>query len=339
MIDFSKPHRRQNPLTGEWILVSPHRAKRPWQGTIERSSLPESPKYDPSCYLCPNNTRSNGETNPKYEHTFVFTNDHSSLLPDVSSDTYTDQGLLHASQERGICKVICYTPAHNTTMAQLPPEEILEIVRTWKTEYETIGAMEHISYVQIFENKGQLMGASSPHPHGQIWANEHLPSIVENEQQHQLNYVTAHSSPLLLEYLHLEIVKNERLILENESFAVVVPFWATWPYETMVLPKKHIQSLSEMKDEDMRNLADILKRLTARYDKIFSTSFPYSMGIHQKPTDGSDHPEWQFHMHFYPPLLRSSTIKKYYVGYEMLAEPQRDITPESAAQTLKEIHD
>ena len=202
-----------------------------------------------------------------------------------------------------------------------------------------IGSLEHISYVQTFENTGQLMGAISPHPHGQICANEHLPSIFENEQRHQANSFTEHSSPLLLDYLHMETAKNERLIMENESFAVVFPFWATWPYETMVLPKKHIQSLSEMKDEDMRYLADILKRLTSRYDKIFSTSFPYSMGIHQKPTDCEDHPEWQFHMHFYPPLLRSSSIKKYYVGYEMLAEPQRDITPESAAQTLKEIHD
>jgi UDPglucose--hexose-1-phosphate uridylyltransferase len=224
-------------------------------------------------------------------------------------------------------------------MTHLSPEEILEIIRTWKTEYETIGSMEHISYVQIFENKGQLMGASSPHPHGQIWANEHLPSIVENEQHHQQNYFTEHSSPLLLEYLHMETEKQERLILENESFAVVVPFWATWPYETMVLPKTYIRSLSDMNEDDMKHLSEILKRLTARYDKIFSTSFPYSMGIHQQPTDGSDHPEWQFHMHFYPPLLRSSTIKKYYVGYEMLAEPQRDITPESAAMTLKEIHD
>ncbi len=339
MIDFSKPHRRQNPLTGEWILVSPHRAKRPWQGTIEQVLSPLSPSYEPNCYLCPNNIRSNGETNQSYEHTYAFTNDHASLLPDGSDDSYKEQGLLNASQERGFCRVICYSPKHNMTMAQLSVDEILEITRTWKSEYETIGSMDQISYVQIFENKGSLMGASSPHPHGQIWATEHLPTIVENEQLHQASYFSDNSIQLLMDYLHIEIAKNERMVMENDSFAVVVPFWATWPYETMVIPKRHIRSLSDMTKEDLRNLSNILKRLTSRYDKIFSTSFPYSMGIHQKPTDDQEHPEWQFHMHFYPPLLRSATVKKYYVGYEMMAEGQRDITPESAAQILKEIHD
>lgn len=339
MLDFTKPHRRQNPLTGEWILVSPHRAKRPWQGSIESTQPTEAPEHAPDCYLCPNNTRSNGEKNPEYIHTFAFTNDHASLLPEVDGDSSGDTQLFQAVQERGLCRVICYSPKHNKTMADLSAPEITEIVRTWKNEYETIGKMDHITYVQIFENKGPLMGASSPHPHGQIWSNEHLPTIVDKEQQHQLSYSSGNSSLLLLDYVHMELEKKERLVLENEAFAVVVPFWATWPYETMVLPKRHIRSLSDMTDTENKQLSDVLKRLTVRYDKLFSTSFPYSMGVHQKPTDKKEHPEWQFHMHFYPPLLRSSTVKKYYVGYEMMAEGQRDISPESAAKTLQEIHD
>ncbi len=339
MIDFTKPHRRRNPLIGEWVLVSPHRAKRPWQGSIEPTQPAQAPEYMEDCYLCPHNTRSNGEKNPDYTKTFAFTNDHASLLPDALGDSPEDTDLLYAVQERGLCRVICYSPKHNTTMADLSVDEIKEIVLTWKNEYETIGKMDQISYVQIFENKGPLMGASSPHPHGQIWANEHLPTIVQKEQQHQLAYNREHSSPLLLAYVQRELEKQERLVIENEAFAVVVPFWATWPYETMVLPKRHIRSLSDMRSTEHTQLADILKRLTSRYDKLFSTPFPYSMGIHQKPTDREEHPEWQFHMHFYPPLLRSSTIKKYYVGYEMMAEGQRDISPESAAKTLQEIHD
>lgn len=320
-------------------MVSPHRAKRPWQGSIESIQPTQAPEYMADCYLCPHNTRSNGEKNPEYTRTFAFTNDHASLLPEVEGDSLDDTQLLQAVQERGLCRVICYSPKHNMTMADLSVDDITEIIRTWKNEYETIGKMEHISYVQIFENKGPLMGASSPHPHGQIWSNEHLPTIVEKEQQHQQAYTSKTSSRLLLDYVGKELEAKERLVLDNEAFAVVVPFWATWPYETMVLPKRHIRSLSDMTSTEHNQLADILKRLTSRYDKLFSTSFPYSMGIHQKPTDNEEHPEWQFHMHFYPPLLRSSTIKKYYVGYEMMAEGQRDISPESAAKILQEIHD
>lgn len=339
MIDFTKPHRRLNPLTGEWILVSPQRAQRPWQGTIEAPQKVEAPEYVAECHLCPTNPRSNGEQNPQYPHTFVFTNDHSALLLDAQGDVYDLEGLIHAKQERGVCRVICYTPQHNKTMAELSTEQITEIVKTWKSEYLTIGALDQINYVQIFENKGPLMGASSPHPHGQIWANEDLPTIIEREQGNQKEYYDSHATQLLREYLTIELKEQTRVIAENEAFAVVIPFWATWPYETLVLPKRHVRSFQDMTEEELPLLSNILKRLTVRYDKIFTTSFPYSMGIHQKPTDTQEHPEWQFHMHFYPPLLRSATIKKYFVGYEMMAEAQRDINPETAAKTLREVHE
>lgn len=339
MVDYSRPHRRHNPLTGEWILVSPHRAARPWNGTIESPQRVNSPDHDADCYLCPDNTRSNGEKNPQYEGTFVFTNDHSAMLPDTPPGTDTDTaGLFQAAGERGICRVICYTPKHNQTMADLTEQQIVTIINTWKSEYETIGKLDQIGYVQIFENKGPLMGASSPHPHGQLWANEHLPTTAQKEQDNQKIYLDRHSQPLLSAYLALEQKKNVRVVMENDAFAVVVPFWATWPFETMVLPKNHKQSLSDFTPEEDEQLATLLKRLTVQYDRIFHTSFPYSMGIHQKPTDGQDHPEWQFHIHFYPPLLRSATVKKYFVGYEMFAEGQRDITPEAAVKILKEVH-
>lgn len=338
MLDFTKPHRRYNPLTYEWVLVSPHRSKRPWKGTVEASQVQDLPDHDPSCYLCPGNKRSNDQNNPGYTETFVFTNDHSALLSDSPDGTFTRGGqLIHAQQERGVCRVICYSPSHKLTMAGLTPLQILTIIKTWTSEYQTIGARPDISYVQIFENKGPLMGASSPHPHGQIWANEHLPTIVAREQEKQLLYIQKFHAPLLLNYLGLELKEKSRMIYENSSFALLVPFWATWPYETMILPKSHTPALPALTDSQRKDLAEILKYITSRYDKLFNTPFPYSMGIHQAPTDGESHNEWQMHIHFYPPLLRSATIKKYFVGYEMFAEAQRDINPEDAAETLRKL--
>ncbi len=339
MLDFAKPHRRRNPLTGEWVLVSPQRAKRPWQGKVEDTPNQALPEYDPSCYLCPGNTRDGGAVNPKYQSTFAFTNDHPAILPDAGTQIYTSNDIIEADQVSGTCRVICYSPIHNKTMTQMIQSEIVEIIKAWTTEYASIGKDPNISYVQIFENKGPLMGASSPHPHCQIWATSTVPSIVQLEQNNQREYLVHHHAPLLVDYLRFENDENKRIIAENDSFSLLVPFWATWPYETMILPKAHKQSLRELTPTDVTALADILSILTQLYDKLFTTSFPYSMGIHQAPTDDKEHTEWQMHFHFYPPLLRSATVKKYLVGYEMLAEAQRDINPEDAAMTLQKLHE
>jgi UDPglucose--hexose-1-phosphate uridylyltransferase len=338
MVDFTSPHRRFNPLTRDWVLVSPHRAKRPWQGTIEAPQYVPSPAWEPTCHLCPGNKRTNALTNPAYTQTYVFTNDHSALLPE-SLEGDLEDGLIRAKGERGVCRVICYSPAHNLTMADMNRDQIRRIIETWTEEYTSIGSLDYISYVQIFENKGPLMGASSPHPHGQIWANEHIPTNVEKEQRSQQQYYEKHSSPLLIDYARQENEDKKRVIASNSDFMVVVPFWATWPYETMILPRSHKRSLKDLTPEEQGSLADILKGLTMCYDRLFATSFPYSMGIHQAPTDNAQHDEWQMHIHFYPPLLRSATIKKYFVGYEMFAESQRDINPEDAALTLRKLYE
>jgi UDPglucose--hexose-1-phosphate uridylyltransferase len=334
MVDTSKPHRRCNPLTGEWILVSPHRTKRPWKGAIELQPPEKLPEYDPSCYLCPGNPRASGQINPEYTSAFVFTNDHAALLPNVGNEKETEDDLFISRQESGTSRVICYSPSHERTMAELSVGQIETVVATWKKEYEEIGADPDINYVQIFENKGAMMGASNPHPHCQIWANQSIPTIPQKEQDHQRKFLTKHGKGLLRTYLIHELQKQIRVIAQNKTFVVLVPFWATWPYETMILPKKHMRSLSDFSKRDEHDLADILKSIARAYDCVFNVSFPYSMGLHQKPTDGRAHDEWQFHIHFYPPLLRSATVKKYYVGYELMAEGQRDITPEAAAKTL-----
>lgn len=331
------PHRRFNALSGEWVLVSPHRAKRPWQGQQEEITKDSRPTYDPGCYLCPGNKRANGEINPAYSSTFVFENDFGALQADSPEGSYQHAGLLKAESERGISKVICFSPRHDLTLADMNVADIRNVVDLWQQEYETLARLDFINYVQIFENKGAVMGCSNPHPHGQIWAQSAVPNEPAKETIQQENYYHQHNRSLLQDYLDIEIKENKRIIYQNASFAVVVPFWAIWPFETMIISKRHFQHIGQMTDIEKDDFADAIKHLTATYDKIFNISFPYSAGIHQQPTDGKDHVAWHFHMHFYPPLLRSASIKKFMVGYEMLGSPQRDITPETSAERLKNL--
>jgi len=330
------PHRRLNALTGEWILVSPHRAKRPWKGQREKQVEEQLPSRDPGCYLCPASTRANGERNPDYSSAFVFTNDFSALLPETPAALTQMNDLLVARGEAGQCRVICFSPRHDLTLPELEIGQIRGVVDAWAREYVSLGSEESIHYVQIFENKGQVMGCSNPHPHGQIWAQDSIPTEPAKELIQMKKYLQSKHSCLLCDYLALERIEGERIVCENGSFVALVPFWAVWPYETMVLPTRHLLSLNQLTESERDNFSDILKRITARYDNLFEISFPYSSGIHQAPTDGQNHEEVHLHMHFYPPLLRSAAIKKFMVGYEMLANPQRDITPESSASRIRD---
>lgn len=329
-------HRRFNPLTGEWILVSPHRGKRPWQGQEEESPGDKRPKHDPYCYLCPGNIRAQGETNPAYDSTYVFTNDFSALLPDTPAGDINEE-LFKAKSEKGICRVICFSPRHDLTIPELSLKEIEQVVNTWIQEYRELGRNDFINHVQIFENKGSIMGCSNPHPHGQIWAQNTLPVEVDKEHRNQLHFFKENKVTLLADYLKQELEKNERIVVENEHFVALIPFWATWPFETMVISRRAISNISLLNTDEKTGLADIYKKLTTKYDNLFNVSFPYSMGIHQCPTDGKKHPEWHLHLHFYPPLLRSAAVKKFMVGYEMLANPQRDITAEQAGKRLRDL--
>jgi UDPglucose--hexose-1-phosphate uridylyltransferase len=333
------PHRRRNALTGDWVLVSPHRAKRPWQGQTEEPPEDERSAYDPDCYLCPGNERAGDAQNPDYDGTFVFTNDFSSLKLDTPGGTWNANGeaegnLFVAKSEKGLCRVICYTPRHDVTLAEMPAEDIRPVVDVWAQEYEDLGAHEHINHVQIFENKGQMMGCSNPHPHGQIWTQETVPDEPRKETERQAAHYEKTGQTLLSDYLAAELDQNERIVCQNDSFVALVPFWAVWPYEALIVSRRAVPSVVALNDEERDDLASLLQRLTTKYDNLFSTSFPYSAGLHQAPTDGEAHPEWHFHMHFYPPLLRSATVKKFMVGYEMLGTPQRDVTPEMSAQQL-----
>lgn len=332
----SQPHRRFNPLTGEWVLVSPHRANRPWLGQMDRPAQPRVASYDPSCYLCPGNERAAGYRNPPYESTFVFDNDFAALLPDSPPSRLNDGGLLVAESERGICRVMCFSPHHAFGFPLLSEEEVACIVRTWTEQYVSLGSVPWINSVQIFENRGEMMGCSNPHPHCQIWANETVPSELAKETARQQDYFTARGKCLLCDYSSIE-QSRERVVLENDSFLTVVPFWAVWPFETLVVSKRHYASMDQMAYAEQAQLASMLKRLTTCYDALFETPFPYSMGFHQRPTDGHEHPSFHFHGHFYPPLLRSAEVRKFMVGYEMLACPQRDLTPESAAARLRDL--
>lgn len=332
--DYS--HKRYNILTGEWVLVSPHRAKRPWQGQNEAVSKEVRPAHDESCYLCAGNTRINGEKNPDYKGAFVFTNDFAALQNDSPSFS-VNNGLLQAQSETGICKVICFSPDHSKSLAEMSVEAIEKVVDTWKDEYVTLGKEESINYVQIFENKGAVMGCSNPHPHGQIWSQSSLPNEVYKKDVKQLEYFQKNNNTILEDYVQQELELKERIIFENDSFVVLVPFWAVWPFEAMILPKKAQKNISCLSKEEGKQFAEAISVLTRAYDKLFDCSFPYSSGIHQAPTDGEANDHWHWHMSFYPPLLRSATVKKFMVGYEMFGSPQRDITAEIAAQRLREI--
>lgn len=330
-------HRRFNALTGEWVQVSPHRSKRPWQGQVERVEGGILMAHDPACYLCAGNVRANGEKNPPYISTYAFDNDFAALVADIPGGNVNEGDLLVARSERGICRVICFSPRHDLTVAELEVTDVKAVVDLWVKEYETLAAYDFINHIQIFENKGSVMGCSNPHPHGQIWAQESLPVEVVKKQEQQKKYFDKHGVTLLSAYLQLEEGHQKRIVYENEHMVVVVPFWAVWPFETMIIPKRAMSCMGQMNEVEKLALADAYRAIAIRYDNLFETSFPYSAGIHQAPADHQDHPEWHWHMVFYPPLLRSATVKKFMVGYEMLANPQRDITPEFSAQKLRSV--
>jgi UDPglucose--hexose-1-phosphate uridylyltransferase len=330
-------HTRLNLLTGDWVLVSPHRMKRPWQGKTEDVIKDTRPAYDANCYLCPGNKRADGTQNPNYTAPYSFVNDFSALLADTPTGSINENNLLIAKSESGICKVICFSPLHNLTLPQMEVGDIEKVITLWQEEFNNLSQNSTIKYIQIFENKGEIMGCSNPHPHGQIWASSSLPLELFKETEQQKKYFQQHKRSLLQDYIQLELEKQERIILENEHFVALVPFWAVWPYETMIVVKEHLQYITQFSAAQQQSFAQILKDLTCKYDNLFNVSFPYSAGMHQAPVNDGDHPSWHWHMHFYPPLLRSASVKKFMVGYEMLANPQRDITPEQAASTLKKL--
>jgi UDPglucose--hexose-1-phosphate uridylyltransferase len=331
------PHRRWNPLLREWILVSPHRTQRPWLGKVDKVTASPAIEYDPECYLCPGNMRAEGLRNPEYKETFVFDNDYPAMLPNVSSSELEQDGLMLARVERGICRVVCFSPRHDLTIPRMTQAEVRKVVEMWTQQYGELGEVPWVNHVQIFENRGVLMGASNPHPHCQIWANGEVPNVPVREQAAMVEFFEANEKCMLCEYLRLEMEDGERIVCENEGFVALVPYWAVWPFETMILSRRHLASLPALEKRDQGSLADILRRLTVRYDNLFETAFPYSMGFHQEPTDGEVHPEFHFHAHYFPPLLRSATVQKFMVGYEMLAGPQRDITAEGAAARLRNL--
>jgi UDPglucose--hexose-1-phosphate uridylyltransferase len=335
---FTVPHRRLNRLTGEWLLVSPHRTARPWQGQVEEEPPERRPGYDPACYLCPGNERAGGARTPAYDSTYVFDNDFAALLPGPPHRHVDNEGLLVAETERGICRVVCFSPRHDLTLGAMPATQIRAVIETWVEQYTELAHVPWVRHVLIFENRGAMMGASNPHPHGQIWANELLPNEPAAELYQQRAYATRNAC-LLCDYLAIELREKERIVCANDRFVALVPFWAVWPFETLLLSRTHRGALPDLDPVERDALADILGRLTRRYDKLFQVTFPYSMGFHQRPTDGAPYPEWHLHGHFYPPLLRSATVRKFMVGYELLAEPQRDITPEAAAERLRAVQD
>lgn len=332
MQEVTGPHRRRNPLTGEWVLVSPHRALRPWLGQQESEAIDSRPTHDPTCYLCPGNKRVTGDVNPEYTSTFVFRNDFSALLP-VTDVSDSEDPLFQVSAVTGECRVICFSPRHDLTLADMDPNDIKEVVSTWKREVSELS--KTYQWVQVFENKGEIMGCSNPHPHGQIWASNQLPTLVQREHENQVEYHAQNSSSMLIDVLNQELELGERIVEEGDEWVAWVPFWATWPFETLLAPKKETLRLTSLSAPQEQDLASVMKRLLCRYDNLFGVSFPYSMGWHGAPFIDGNVEGWQLHAHFYPPLLRSATVKKFMVGYEMLGESQRDITPEQAADRLR----
>ncbi|ARJ40703.1 galactose-1-phosphate uridylyltransferase [Pantoea alhagi] len=331
------PHRRYNPLTDQWVLVSPHRAKRPWQGAQEAPTVQQLPKHDPDCFLCPGNIRVTGDKNPDYSGTWVFTNDFAALMVDTPEAPQSDDMLMRCESARGTSRVICFSPDHSKTLPELSLSALEEVVATWQQQTAELG--RDYPWVQVFENKGAAMGCSNPHPHGQVWANSFLPNEVQREDQHQRAYWQQHGSPMLVDYVARELKDGSRTVVETEHWLAVVPWWAAWPFETLLLPKTAVQRLVDLTDAQRSDLALALKKLTSRYDNLFQCSFPYSMGWHGAPFNGEENPHWQLHAHFYPPLLRSATVRKFMVGYEMLAETQRDLTAEQAAERLRSVSD
>ncbi|MGE4799385.1 galactose-1-phosphate uridylyltransferase [Yersinia hibernica] len=340
MTDFNPvdhPHRRYNPLSDQWVLVSPHRAKRPWQGQQEAPATESLPAHDPDCFLCPGNTRVTGDINPDYPSTYVFTNDFAALMPDTPEAPHSHDPLMRSQSARGTSRVICFSPDHSKTLPQLTLPALEDVIQTWQQQSAELGKI--YPWVQVFENKGAAMGCSNPHPHGQIWANSFLPNEVAREDHRQKHYFLQHQSPMLLDYAQRECRDGSRTVVETEHWLAVVPYWAAWPFETLLLPKAHILRLADLSNEQRSDLAIALKKLTSRYDNLFSCSFPYSMGWHGAPYNTDDHTHWQLHAHFYPPLLRSASVRKFMVGYEMLAETQRDLTAEQAAEHLRAVSD
>ena len=338
------PHRRYNPLLDEWVLVSPHRTRRPWQGMSDETHIEPQPHYDPNCYLCPGNRRANGIETPDYESVYVFDNDFAALLPEIEhsppdelphDELPSERTLLVARPERGICRVICFTPRHDLSLPHMSNAAIRSVIDVWAEQYRELADLDFIRYVQIFENRGTMMGASNPHPHCQLWANESIPTLPARKLATQSAYLQRHGSLLLQDYLELELEREERIICANDGFVCLIPYWAVWPFETLVLPRFRITDLATMPARRRDQLVDLLRRIGIRYDNLFRTHFPYSMGLHQAPVDGKPHTEWQFHVGYYPPLLRSATVRKHMVGYELCAMPQRDITPEQAADRLR----
>jgi UDPglucose--hexose-1-phosphate uridylyltransferase len=340
--DALRPHRRYNPLTGDWVLVSPHRTQRPWQGGTEAPAADQRPAYDPGCYLCSGNSRVGGVVNPRYEGTFVFDNDFPAFEKGGPPAGHRGEAapprhdpLMRAEATEGECRVICFSPRHDLTLAQMDTDAVAAVVDTWAAETAALG--ERWRWVQVFENKGTAMGCSNPHPHGQIWATSALPTEAAAEDRQQRAYLEAHKTPLLVDYERREREAGDRVVCGNDGFTAVVPFWASWPFETLLLPRKPVARLPDLDARARRDLADLLGTLLPAYDRLFGVSFPYSMGWHGAPFDAAARDHWQLHAHIYPPLLRSATVRKYMVGYEMLAEPQRDLTPEQAAERLRSL--